>query len=56
MNNRYKYPNGNKVFELVEIDGYKYKFKCGHWCTDSVFRDLINIKTNLANWQINQIF
>ena len=46
---KYKYPNSNKLFTLVEIKGFIYKFKCGHWCTDNVFLDLIDIKTGIQN-------
>lgn len=49
----YKYPEpGNKmVFELKKKTGFIYHFKCGHWVTDSVFNDLIDLSTGLAEWQ-----
>ena len=47
----FKYPNDNKIFELKKIKGFIYYFKCGHWCTDTVFNDLIDIETGLAEWQ-----
>jgi hypothetical protein len=47
----YKYPNDDEIFELKKIKGYIYKFKCGHWCTDTVFNELIDIETGLAEWQ-----
>lgn len=48
---RYKYPNCNRIFILDHIDknGNAY-FKCGHWCTDSVFADLIDLSTGYAKW------
>ena len=51
--NEYKYPGSSQVFILSHFgnNGNAY-FKCGHWCTDNVFEDLINIKTGLAKWQI----
>jgi len=50
---KYKYPVSTQVFILSHFgkNGSAY-FKCGHWCTDNVFEDLINIKTGLAKWQI----
>ena len=42
----YKYYNSNKTFTLKTVQGYKFIFECGHWCTDNVFIDLIRIKTN----------
>jgi hypothetical protein len=40
----YKYPNHSDELRLIEIKGFIYKFECGHWCTDTVFRDLYLIK------------
>jgi len=37
---KYMYYGSNSIFELSEIRGCIYIFKCGHWCTDSVFVDL----------------
>lgn len=49
----YKYPepNSTQVFELKKIQDFRYIFKCGHWCTYSVFADLIDLSTGLAEWQ-----
>ena len=45
IGNFYKYKKSNRIFELVEItQNNTHKFKCGHWCTDNVFRDLICVK------------
>lgn len=50
---RYKYPEPNekRIFILDHIgkNGNAY-FKCGHWCTDSVFEDLIDLDTGFASW------
>ena len=51
----YRYPNSRQIFKLIEIDGYKYKFECGHWCTDCVFADLINTSTNIPNYLNTQL-
>jgi hypothetical protein len=50
---KYKYPepNNNRVFVLKKVIGKTYHFKCGHWCTDSVFIDLIDLSNGLAEWQ-----
>ena len=53
---KYKYPNSNKIFTLIKIVGCIYYFKCGHWCTDNVFQDLINVKTGVPNWQTLTLF
>jgi formylmethanofuran dehydrogenase subunit E-like metal-binding protein len=42
---QYKYPNSPNVFTLKAVRGYIFKFECGHWCTDNVFIDLIDITT-----------
>ena len=56
MGKRYRYPNSNKVFELIEIRGFIYKFKGGHWCTDSVFEGLIDVETGMPNWMQPRLF
>ena len=52
---KYRYPNWNRIFTLVEIRGDMYYFECGHWVTDSVFADLIDIKTGIPNYKNNQL-
>jgi hypothetical protein len=49
---KYKYTRSDKVFTLAEIDRYLYKFACGHWCTDTVFVDLIDIETGIQNYKL----
>jgi hypothetical protein len=47
IGNLYKYKRHKTVFELIEITPNKtHRFKCGHWCTDNVFIDLICVKGN----------
>lgn len=53
---KYKYPGQTEIFELVKIRGFIYQFKCGHWCTDSVFTDLIDIDTGIPNWMQSTLF
>lgn len=51
----YRYPNRKKKFKLVRTNTYNYYFECGHWCTDSVFMDLIRVKTGIPNWHDSQL-
>lgn len=53
---KYKYPQCNKIFTLDHFgkNGNAY-FKCGHWCTDSVFVDLIDLSTGFAKWNNPQL-
>jgi len=50
---KYKYPepNSTQIFILKSIRNGIYFFKCGHWVTDSVYEDLIDLSTGLAEWQ-----
>jgi hypothetical protein len=48
---KYPEPNNKRIFELKKKVGYKYHFKCGHWVMDSVFNDMIDLSTGLAEWQ-----
>lgn len=50
---KYKYPepSNQRVFVLKKVVGKTYFFKCGHWVTDCVFEDLIDLSTGLAEWQ-----
>lgn len=47
----YRYPNGTKRFKLIAVDGWVYRFECGHRCTDAVFRDLIRVSTGIQVYQ-----
>lgn len=52
----YRYPLCEKVFKLTKIkytplgDPMSFYFECGHWCTDGVFDDLIDIETGKQNY------
>ena len=48
---KYPEPNSNQVFELKKVEGTNFIFKCGHKVTNSVFNDLIDLQTGLAQWQ-----
>lgn len=37
----YRYPTSDKKFKLVEKRKFTFIFECGHWCTDTVFPDLV---------------
>ncbi len=45
IGNRYRYPELDQIFVVKSFNGFSYKFECGHWCTDNVFFDLINVDT-----------
>jgi len=51
----YRYPNQKTRFKLIRATEWVYYFECGHWCTDSVFMDLIRCKTNIQVSQDLQI-
>lgn len=51
----YRYPNSKKKFKLIEVDDWKFKFECGHWCSDTVFEDLIRVKTGKQVINDNQL-
>jgi len=55
---KYKYPepNSKRIFTLDYIgkNGNAY-FKCGHWCTNIVFNDLIDLSTGYSIWNNPQL-
>lgn len=55
---KYKYPEpkSTRIFILSHFgkNGNAY-FKCGHWCTNSVFEDLIDLETGFAKWNNPQL-
>ena len=55
LNENYKYINSPKLFMLKEVTGYRFNFECGHWCTDSVFVDLVRVKTNIQVYEDLQL-
>ena len=40
----YRYGGSRQRFRLVAADGFVFRFACGHWCTDTVFSDLIRCR------------
>ena len=52
INEYYRYPNSKQNFKLVRHTEFVYFFECGHWCTDSVFMDLIRVKTGVPNYKM----
>ena len=53
----YKYPGSinPEQYRLIETNGGVFWFECGHWCTDSVFIDLVRVKTGLQNFKDFQL-
>lgn len=51
----YKYHSHKQKFKLIKVDGYMFEFECGHRCTDSVFEDLVRVKTGIAVYKDNQV-
>lgn len=49
---KYKYPLTEEVFTVSEDRGGSVRFECGHWCTDLVFEDLIDIETGIQNYRL----
>jgi hypothetical protein len=48
----FKYPGNDQIFELKSKSNFIYRFKCGHWCTDSVMLDLILIRKNTQVYRL----
>lgn len=44
----YKYWAHPQLFKLIKVEGWRYYFACGHKVTDSVFEDLVRVKTGIA--------
>jgi hypothetical protein len=49
---RFKYPQTDQIFELKSKSNFIYRFKCGHWCTDSVMLDLILLRKNTQVYRL----
>lgn len=45
----YRYPGDAERYRLVAVDGFIFKFADGHWCTDTVFADLIRDRDGLPS-------
>ena len=50
----YQYPCGSRV-KLTSVTGFIFRFECGHWCTNTVFKDLIRCKTGIPVCRDNQL-
>ena len=44
---KYRYVNDKQTFTLGAVRGCIFYFLCGHWCTDTIFPDLIRVKTGI---------
>ena len=55
INEYYRYSDSKTKFKLIRVNNYIYYFDKNHWCTDNVFIDLIRCKTNVQNYQNNQL-
>lgn len=51
----YQYPDGGRKRKLKEVRGWVFEFDDGHWCTDTVFMDLIRVKTGLQVYKDLQL-
>lgn len=51
----YRYQGSRQKFVLIKTSGLVFKFQCGHWCTDTVFKDLIDCKTGKKVEENNQL-
>ena len=40
---KFKYPETDDIFILKEVTGHIYRFECGHWVTNLIFKDLIQL-------------
>lgn len=53
IGDEYHYPNKKKRFKLIYVDDFIYQFECGHKITDTVFIDLIHVKSKLKVCEMN---
>jgi len=51
----YRYPKDSKKYKIIEYNGVVFKFECGHWCTDSVFIDMVRVKTGIQVYKDIQL-
>lgn len=47
-------PHGTR-FILQNVRGFIFEFKCGHWCTDSVFQDYMDAETGIKVFDNKQL-
>lgn len=55
IGNEYRYAGSYQRFKLIDTSGDVFWFACGHWCTDTVFKDLIDCKTGKTVAENNQL-
>lgn len=51
----YNYQASKTKFKLAHVGLCKFVFECGHWCTDTVFLDLIDCTTGIQVYKNNQL-
>ena len=51
----YRYPGHKQKFKLKSVKSFVFHFDCGHWCTDIVFRDLIDTNTGIKVFENTQM-
>jgi hypothetical protein len=48
IGNKYKYNNDcADILILKSVKNFIFHFRCGHFCTDNIFVDLIDLKDNI---------
>lgn len=56
ISEEYRYKTGKKRYKLTSVsDTGIFHFECGHWCTESVFGDLVRCSTGKHNFESKQI-
>jgi len=40
----YQYPCNQQKFKLSKVINSIFHFECGHWCTDNVFIELLQVE------------
>ena len=41
---RFRYYGSDEIFTVSQVRRFSVVFACGHWCTDTVFADLIPVQ------------
>ncbi len=52
---KYRHQNESEEFTLKKAGKYVFTFACGHWCTDHVFRYMIDCETGEQVRQYEQL-
>ncbi len=56
IGHHYHYPYQKTLFRLKEVTGaFIFRFECGHWCTDCVFKDLFDYETGIQVYKDVQL-